>query len=604
MIIFGTAGHINHGKTALVEALTGKNCDALADEQKRGITIELGFAHFKLKSGETLALIDMPGHAKLLRTMAAGAAGVQGVLMVISAEAGVMPQTREHINVCELLGITKGIVVLTHLDKVEDPEFATEFIKEELEDTFLRDAPVIGTVPPQGIGIKDTANAINELTKTIQTQRQQPFTALPIDRIFSKEGFGTIITGSLVAGEIKVDEEIVALPSGKSSRVRHIQTQNKSVKTVRAPARVALNLPDFSKKQLDKGNLLTGRDELICASLFDARLKWLPHNLKNMSRKRGLTLFLQGTQALAHVQALTPIQPGEEGIVRVRADRELPLMPGCHFLLRGPLNPQWGGIVAGGQILDCKPPQRRKRAVRQALFEDPANAFNTLLKEAGTLGLGPSEVLSRLGIERNDKNHFFHADVIRSKEAAVLSSLEKFHAEFPNEPGIASSRLRKTRLDDTVISELLTQKKIGQIKDAIHLASFTPPDEEGLKSEAASLLDYLTRAKFTPEAAKELYTNGPQGDYPLNKTLQYLVETNAIVKVGDFFVAKKHLDRLAKMAATALTHGDVLAVQWLKDRTGASRKHAIPLFEYLDRIGVTARDGNTRKAGAKINEWL
>ena len=143
MIIFGTAGHINHGKTALVEALTGKNCDALADEQKRGITIELGFAHFKLKSGETLALIDMPGHAKLLRTMAAGAAGVQGVLMVISAEAGVMPQTREHINVCELLGITKGIVVLTHLDKVEDPEFATEFIKEELEDTFLRDAPVL-----------------------------------------------------------------------------------------------------------------------------------------------------------------------------------------------------------------------------------------------------------------------------------------------------------------------------------------------------------------------------------------------------------------------------------------------------------------------------
>jgi selenocysteine-specific elongation factor len=305
---------------------------------------------------------------------------------------------------------------------------------------------------------------------------------------------------------------------------------------------------------------------------------------------------------MAHIQTLSPIEPGKEGMARIRCDRKVPLLPGGHFLLRGPMTAQWGGIVGGGLIVDAHPPLRRKRHTREALF-NAENPIDIILEESGDTGLTPQEILSRIGQRHEGEKRYFHPIAVQKHKDNIASKLKSFHKKNPNEPGIASSMFRQTPIAEHVISQLIALRVVIQTGDAIHLATFIPPDEEGLKKEATLLLNYIASAKFTPETIKELYKNAPAGKFPINKTVQYLSSQKSIIKAGDFFITKEHLDRLSKMAATAVTHGEELAIQWLKERTGASRKHAIPIFEYLDRIGVTARNGNVRQAGPNVKEW-
>ena len=602
MFVFGTAGHINHGKTAVVKALTGKDCDSLSQEKKRGITIELGFAQLTTPKGTEVALIDVPGHAKLLKTMASGAAGLQGVLMVISAEAGVMPQTREHINVCSLLGIRKGIVVITHGDKVEDPEFAMEFIREELQETFLADAPMCLVCPPKNEGIEGLKTTLEDLAAKITIDAPSAFTALPIDRVFTKEGYGTVVTGSLMAGRLEVQDEIILLPSKKSSRIRALQQHGTSQTEVKATSRTAVNCPDFSVDDILEGSLLTKRDELRSGKIFDAKVHWLTHNNKPLARRRGLSLYFHATQALAHVQALESIQPGEWGMVRIRLDRPIPLIPNGRFLLRGPMTPKWGGIVGGGQVVDAGPPHRRRRKVRLALY-DTANPLSVLLEEAGPVGISSADILSRLGIVQ-PKGHYFFEPLLNQRRKDLVQLVQKYHQKNPQSEGVPLAEIRQSPLDIYVLDAMLAEKKLLQYKAFVHHPSFHPPDEEALNEASKELLGKITKGRYTPDPIKALYSEKVGGPFPMNVLAQHLVKNQLIIKVGDFYFSQKHMTTLAKLAALALSRNEELSVAWLKERTGATRKHAIPLFEYLDKIVVSQRQGNHRVAGPRLEQWL
>ncbi len=641
-VVVGTAGHIDHGKSALVQALTGTDPDRLKEEKSRGITIDLGFAH--LDAGETqLAFVDVPGHERFVKNMLAGASGIDGVLLVIAADESVMPQTREHFDICRLLGVTRGVVALTKADLVDAD--TVELVRLEtadlVVDSFLAGAAVVPVSARTGRGLADVRAALVAMARQAGGRQTRGPVRLPIDRAFSVKGFGTVVTGTLVSGRISVDTTLQLLPAGRDVKIRGLQVHGASQRVAVAGQRVAANLSGVDVADIARGDTAVSPGCFEATWRLDARLRLLPsaRRLKHGARVR----FHHGTSEVLGRVALGPrlgeaesledapaeLPPNGQAFVRIRLEAPAVLTRGDRFILRVYSPPL---TIAGGEVIDPQPPRGgvRTAAARvrlERLQRGPADAgdggheeaVRVLVGELGVTGLAMTALRMRAGLSAGAAEAL--ADRLTSAgsvrrigervvDAAALGTVAErlmtlvtgFHAEHPLSEGMpreeARERLFKhasAAVFDTVLADLVRNGRLVA-RDRLALAGYevTLSQEETRLSEA--VLALVKEAGLSPPAPAAMVERLGCDPDLLDRVLPLLVRQRRVVRVGPLVFDLAALEHLKhdvqglKMSADAVG----IDVATFKDRYGVSRKFAIPLLEYLDRERVTRRIGQQR----------
>lgn len=595
-MIIGTAGHVNHGKTTLVKALTGVDCDRLEEERRRGMTIELGFAAWKLPDKRMLSVVDVPGHARLVHTMATGALGVKAVLLVVAADEGLMPQTREHLGVCRVLGIEHGVVAVTRTDRVDDLPLALEIIGEEILDTHLCEAPLVPVCAPKRQGLDELSRTMAEVIPSgTGAERDLPL-LLPVDRAFSVRGFGTVVTGSLIRGRIRDGETALLCPSGASLRVRGLHVHGQQVRRAEAGHRLALNLPDTHPKEIERGSFIAQPGQISVGRVFDAEIMALPHLPKPLHQADSLGYVCGARRAKVRVRADAPIHPGEVGTARIYLDRDVPLCGGLRFILRGPSHHKYGAVIGGGRIIDAGPPRRRTAETRRQLVReaDP----ETLMTEAGRRGLLPQSVGWRLGIQPLPSGPLLFADsVVQEACQEMIQTLRAWQKAHPDDPGMAAGDLRLGKVGEPALALALKLKRA--VQEGPFLRTPEHKGNRGIKDQAlaARLLPVVEEGGLTGPKEDELRAQFSVSQAEIRRSLELLEKAHRIVRCSGFCFAAAAAAALRRKAAQAVLAGEQLPVAWLKEEAKVSRKHAIPLWTWLDRSGVTQRDGDVRVAG-------
>ncbi len=624
-LVVGTAGHIDHGKSTLVRALTGIDPDRLKEEKARGITIDLGFAHADVDDVH-IAFVDVPGHERFVKNMLAGIGGIDAVLLVIAADESVMPQTREHFDICRLLRIPSGVIALTKSDLVDADtlELATLEARELVAGTFLAGAPVIPVSATTGAGLDALRRALAMLRGGREGAAAGEAVRLPIDRVFSMKGFGTVVTGTLVSGQLRQDDELVVAPAGRRVKVRGLQVHGRAASVVRAGHRVAANLGGVEVAELTRGETLITPGALEPTQRADAVLDLLPSAkpLRHGARVR----FHHGTAELLGRVTLASgaeLAPGERGHIRIRLESPTVLARGDRFILRAYSPPV---TIAGGAVLDPSPPRggtrteagrRRLAAIDEAVGAKRVAA--ALIEEAGGAGLPRSALAARSGVAHREVGPLVRAleaegvardlgpvvvaaRVLDELARDVLADLEEHHRAQPLSEGLPREELRTRRFSraadavfDAVLDELAAGGKIaGRDRVALttHRVELSP--EEQRARDAIESAFY--RAALTPASAADVATSLGLDTALVDRVVKLLTRQRVLVRVEGLLFHGDALARL-KRDVLALKSGSQPAqvdVGSFKETFGVSRKFAIPLLEYLDRERVTRRVGDTR----------
>ncbi len=598
-LVVGTAGHIDHGKTSLVRALTGVDLDRLPEERARGITISLGFTWLDLSDGRRLALVDVPGHERLVRTMVAGASGLDAVLLCVSAVEGVMPQTREHLDILGLLGVSHGVVALTMSDLVDDEmlELATLDVEETVAGTFLDGAPVIATSAAEPArGLDAVRDALASLPAP-ERDADGPF-RLPVDRAFVQRGFGTVVTGTVRSGSIEDGADVVVQPEGLPARVRGVEVHGERAEAAAVGHRAALNLAGVERDDLHRGSVVMRPGVADPASILDLSYRHLDAAppLPDGARAR---LLVGTAEVMGVVTALDPdldaLHPGWSGFVQVRTDAPVLALPGDRCVLRreSPVE-----TLGGGVVLD--PWSRRARRRDQARIRDELTALaagdrSILLARAGDLGLGPAAAALRgcAGIPLGDR--VLHPDRLDRLEALLLDALAAYHAAQPLSPGAPKRELHRPPLGhlpgglfDDLVARLADRDALVVDGPRLRLPDFSVQLSPAQAARQAALEARVRSAGLEGPKAGELLSTDPE-------LVHLLVEAGTLVRVADKLLHRVPLDDMRdRVVAYLESHGRMEPAAF-KDMTGLSRKHAIPLLEWLDGQRVTVRDGDARR---------
>jgi selenocysteine-specific elongation factor len=626
-IVLGTAGHIDHGKTSLIKALTGIETDRLKEEKERGITIELGFAYLELPGGQLLGVVDVPGHEKFVKNMVAGATGIDLVALVIAADEGIMPQTREHLEICELLKIQHGLVILTKIDMVEPDwlELAREEVSEYLSGTFLADAPVVEVSSVTGEGLQDLIQALDQLVRGIPERDVGHFFRLPIDRVFTMKGFGTVITGTTVSGRIRTGDEVTIYPQGVQSRVRGIQVHNREVNEVHAGLRTAVNLQGAEKAAIHRGDILAAKDSLRPTYMIDVSLDLLPsapRKLKNRAKVR----FHNGTSEIISTVILLDrdeLGPGETCFAQIRLDEPTTVLRKDRFVLRSysPIR-----TIGGGEILNALP-RKKKRFSKTALSElkglhtdEPDKIIELFVSlgrfqgvEEGELqfltnmgrksldgALKALKAQKRLIVYDREPNLLLHADFAEKAKQEILETIGQYHKDFPLRQGLVKEELRSRirgarnpKLYNYLVNQLTQEKFLVQEKEVLRLKEHRvtlAQDQEKVRQEIGKV--YL-KSGLQPPYFKDLKAKFP-GNTGVD-ILGVMVKEGVLVKVKeDLYFHRQVIDELEKRLVNHLKRNGDISTPQFKDMTGASRKYTIPLLEYFDRAQITVRVGDNR----------
>lgn len=633
-IVIGTAGHIDHGKTALIRALTGTDTDRLAEEKKRGISIDLGFAFIDLSDEIRAGIVDVPGHEGFVKNMLAGATGIDMVLLVVAADDSVMPQTVEHLSIVELLGVNRGVVAVTKTDIVdEDMVSVTEDETEELiSRTSLAGSPIVRVSSATGEGIEDLKNALASVAREVDYRKQNRPAFLPIDRVFSLKGIGTLITGTLWSGEIRVGSEMEIIPKRKKVRIRSAEVHGETRENVFAGERVALNVHGAGKDALERGDVLTEKSKLSPTYMIDAKLRMLDTAAKGI-RYRERVRFHHGTKEafgrVIFLDRIDELKPGESAFVQIRLEGPMACSSQDNFIVRrySPIT-----TIGGGLILDNHP-KKHKRG-RQRVIEDleirermdtdeilDLNISSTGVIKKGELAKKMEIVESSLGekIERmrkegsviileksiNDKDPFIMSrDLFEEASGAALEKLSAFHEMHPRKKGVESGIIKKLfaeyGIGDNVsvcfIKRLLSEGVIKSESDFLSLPDFSAAlevaDEELLQELENLFLKSPTKPPSRREAAEELSAEGDVFDDLFN----LLIERGIIIEIekGIYFHGIA-LDDIRKMLIDYLELHSEITVSGFKDIIGTTRKYAVPLLEYFDSKRLTSREGDVRR---------
>ncbi len=629
-IILGTAGHIDHGKTSLIKAITGTDTDRLKEEKERGITIELGFASLDLPGGRHLGIVDVPGHEKFVKNMVAGATGIDIVVMVIAADEGVMPQTREHMEICTLLGIQHGLIAMTKTDMVEEEwlELALEDIREFSQATFLEDSPILPVSSLTGEGIPELLATLDEIAGSIPLRPPSSLFRLPIDRVFTMKGFGTVITGTLVSGKISVGQTIMVYPTGITSKVRGIQVHNQSAESAEAGMRTAINFQGLDKAAVQRGEVLSTPDALIASYMVDVSFHYLASNKKPL-KNRTLVRFHTGTsEEMGYLVLLDreELPPGQTVVAQLRLDSPVAIVKDDRFVVRSysPIR-----TIGGGQVINPIP-QKHKRLRQdiveglQHLADDDSEAIiSQHVQQAGYGGVSLSHLkimtnltdkqldtalqhlLSRKTITQTDKENriFHHQSTFDKLIQETVEYLGRYHNDNPLKAGMPKEELKSKfpRLSDPkvfnlILNQMIKGGQIAQEDNTVRLSDHRVSLGADQADIRKKILNIYRKGGLQPPYSREVPKMLGVDPNHTKDVLMLLVEEGQIVRTkDDLYFHANAITELQTRLVDFLKSNEEITTPRFKEMTGVSRKYVIPLIEYFDASKVTLRVGDSRK---------
>ena len=646
-IIVGTAGHIDHGKTALVKALTGIDADRLAEEKRRGITIDLGFAHMELPlaNGEMLRLgfVDVPGHERFVRNMLAGVGGIDLVLLVIAADESIKPQTREHFDILRLIGVKRGITVLTKSDAVDAETL--DVVRLEVEDflrgTFLEPpkTPLIAVSSLTGAGLDDLKRAMIAATREVEPRDSRTLARLPIDRVFTMKGFGTVVTGTLISGIIHREDELEVFPTARQVRVRGVQVHGQSADAAVAGQRTALNLTSVSTDDLKRGMTLAPPATLAASQRMDVQLRLLPSAPRSLKNKARVHFHCYTMEAVAQITLYgdKEAKPGETAYAQVSLVEPALLLPGDRFILR-----QFSPVVTigGGVVLDARPLLRSKRirGTKTGAGSSPPDFLHSLetlgnfrqrdsilatrVNRRGQRGLALADAVAETGWTRGDvvslaENLIKSGKLMRAQDRLLgarehelaqkylLDAVSAFHKKEPLRPGTAKRELQEETARDfdmadgmfeAALLSLVQQKRLEVAADVVRIAGrgVVMKDEEAESKK--KIEDAFAAAGLKVPALQEVIAGLKVDKSRAQKIVTLLLREKVLIKISEDLVFHRGaLEALRGQMKTQKLKSPKIDVGQFKELTGVSRKYAIPLLEYLDRERVTRRVGDMRE---------
>lgn len=635
-IIIGTAGHIDHGKTTLIKALTGRNTDRWEEEQRRGITIDLGFTYFDLKNGDRVGIIDVPGHERFINNMVAGVVGMDLVMLVVAADEGIMPQTREHMDILGELGIEKSILVLNKCDLVEEDwlELVKEEIKEELEGTFLEQAPIVEVSAATGQGIPELIEVIERLTAEEVVEKDvNTIPRLPIDRVFSLSGFGTIITGTLLAGTISKEDNLQVYPIGKECKIRNIQVHGQDVEKCYAGQRVAINLSNVKKSELRRGCVLAPPNNMKNTMLLDVKLSVLPSSMRVLTNHTRLHLFTGTSEILCRAVLLDKeeIGPGESGFVQLRLEEEIALRRGDKFVVRfySPME-----TIGGGIVLEPNP-KKKKRFDKDAIEElqrkesgssedvielhvkSHEETMITVTELAKLTALSMEEVtedvqsLEQQGIVKvfrmKKDTYVWHTIHEQNMRHRLTEALRGYHQTYPYRYGMKKAEIhmtymKKVKLNvfDLYVEMLSEEGALKRHQEFLQLPEFEVRKDAVYEKVLKTVQKQFEKAQFDFQRFSEISFGNIKRE-EVEDIMLLLIDEDIVVKMTeDIYTLKSIIEKAKEVIQNRLKENPLITIAEVRDLLGTSRKSAKPILEYMDSIKVTKKNGTESERVAYV----
>ena len=624
-LVIGTAGHIDHGKTALIKAMTGVDCDRLKEEKERGITTELGFSHYKMGDDLLIGFVDVPGHEKFVRPMVSGAWGIDMVLLVVAADEGVMPQTREHLDICELLGLTTGIVVITKIDLVDDEmiELVTDEVRELLAGRPLENSPIMPVSAKTGENISELFGLIKDLAQKIDERSKEGIFRLPVDRIFTIKGMGSIITGTCISGSLKTGEEVEIYPLNKKAKVRNIQVYHENIDEASAGQRVALNLQGIEKETIDRGVIIARPETLPVTYRVDATLKYLNLPLKPIKNNSILRFHVASTLEEARLVLLMSdsIAPGEEQFVQFVFKKPIVVLPDDRFILRGPYAIQ---TIGGGKILDALPakhsrniqnlsdiystlsggniPKKTLYHIKKGGFEGkPVNSLPIFLgKDPAICQQAAKVLIDSKEISLIDKS-LVHNEFYSRYRQMLIDTTREYLNKNPQKTCISREELRSKlpRVGPHIFKKALDeQAEAGFLeveRDRVRIKSHDTATERPDRTIDNHVIKKLALAGLRPPGISDFAQslNVPEGY--IKDVLERLAFEGRIIKIkGGMYYNREIVDELKSKVKQYLMENREMTPSEFKKVVDIPRKYLIPILEYFDEIRFTIRAGEKR----------
>ena len=626
-IIVGTAGHIDHGKTALIKALTGRNTDRWEEEQRRGITIDLGFTYFDIPGGDRVGIIDVPGHERFINNMVAGVVGMDLVLLVIAADEGIMPQTKEHVDILNLLGIEKSIIVLNKCDLVDEEwlELVEEEVKEELEGTFLSKAPVVKVSAATGQGLDGLIGLIERMTSDeVAAKDIQTIPRLPVDRAFSLSGFGTIITGTLVSGTITREDTLEMYPVGKECKIRSIQVHGQDKEACYAGQRVAINLSNVKKREIKRGCVLAPKNSMKNTDLLDVKLQVLDSSMRILTNHMRLHFFTGTSEVLCRAVLLNKeeIGPGESGYVQLRLEEEVAVRRGDKFVVRfySPME-----TIGGGVVLEPNPGVKRR--FRQEVIEElerkesgsTADVIELHVKGRGDTLITEAELAKLTALSQDEvqkdvellrsqglvcvfpmrkDTYVWHRDSRRTAEQTIKKALEDYEKKYPYRYGMKKAEVQATHFQkikanvfDRILEMLIEEGCLKRVDEFLCTPEYEVRKDGTYDKVSQILLSSFKKAKYDFVRYSEMDFKGVERT-TADDILNILLEEQKIVKVtDDMYTLKEYMEQAEEVIRGKLKEEPLITIAQVRDLFETSRKSAKPILEYMDSIRVTRKTG-------------
>ena len=624
-IVLGTAGHIDHGKTALIKALTGVDTDRLKEEKERGISIDLGFTRLDLADGTRLGIVDVPGHERFVKNMLAGVGGIDAVLFVIAADEGIMPQTREHFDIISLLGVRHAVFALTKIDLAEPDmvELVREDVERFIESTSFNEAPIVLTSAATGEGLDELRRAMTEVIANIEDRSIGEAARLPVDRVFSMSGFGTVVTGTMWSGTISRDDRMEVLPGGAGVRVRGVEVHDEKVERAYAGQRTAVALHGVDRAGIERGACVVTPGEFEVTSEIDTELYLLPSFKRKLRDGARIRFHLGSSETMGRVFIVgaNQAQPGEKSFVQVRLERPIVAAFGDRFVVRS-YSP--ASTIGGGRVLDTRPGRHRKKdaGVSRLLGVLATGNIDEIVEarfRQHPHGAPLEDVRKRLALTRAEADSasaslagagrlcevgpgaFIHADVLEGLEQGITATLTDYQARNKLEWGMSKEELReKTGLPDGLLNWVLERlagegavfARKGKVRVGSSDVELSPGEAAARKTVLRLLEDRMFQTPSEADIAKAAGTDGPT----LRKVMSLLVEEGEVVKLdAGVYLHGRAIEEATRRVSDYLNEHGEATMSELKNALGTTRKYAVPILEYLDRLGVTRRAGDKRK---------
>ncbi len=629
-LILGTAGHIDHGKTSLCHALTGVDTDRLPEEKARGITIELGFAPLDLPDGTRLGMVDVPGHEGLVRTMVSGAAGIDLLLLVVAADEGVMPQTREHLAICELLGITRAVVALTKVDLVDEDvaDLAEEEVATLLAQTPLARAPIVRVSAVTGAGLDPLRAALAELALAAEarTPRAGP-PRLPVDRCFEMRGFGPVVTGTLIGGPLHVGDAVTLLPDDRRARVRGLHSHGVAVEVAQPGTRCAVNLSGVALELLSRGLVLTAPDALAPTSTIDARVDWLAE-APPVEEPTPVSLLAGTAERLARIAPIGEpvLAPGTSAFARLHLTAPMALLPGDRFVLRGFARTAIGATLGGGTVLDVSPPHRRRSdtelvaELEELARRDAETDVRVRVRRAGFAGITRAELACETGrvseeIAAVTLSACASGALVSAGERVLdpaafarlgrelVAALDAYHAAEPLRPGMSVGSLRGTlpenvspEVTQVALEYLASAGEIAIESDHVRRSKHQPTLDPAAQKACDAIAALLAAAALEAPSLRDVASHVALSEAAARDLLAYLEREHRLVRARpDLWFDVRAVEALRSRVRAYFESHDELDTPAYKALIGTSRRTAVPLMELLDAERLTVRRGEVRR---------